>query len=130
MPVFRRWQLYDPVLDDTYAFEVGPNTGGSPQRTRTITVTPTTASDGVSLYFQGQETVPTIEFKGTGLSKAQYEAFITWFTKKYLVLLTDDFNRQMQVYLESFEPVRAPLSHHPWRFTYTAKARVFDTVYP
>lgn len=128
MPV-SRWRLYDPILNQTYVFEVNPSAEGSPGRTRNLTANDsssnTLASDGTPLIYEGAEDIATMPLKGVCLTKSAYEGMLAWFSKPYLVLLTDDLGRQMQVRLESFKPKRAPLHHHPYRHTYAATVRVF-----
>lgn len=124
VPQFQRWRVDDPITHTSFVFEANPYEGGSTQRTRSITTRPTCASDGTNFYFEGQEDVWAMDLKGKVLTQSQYDNFRLWFAKRYLVLLTDDLGRQMQVYLEQWNPKRASLRHHPYRVDYTMKIKV------
>lgn len=120
------WKFVDGETGAVYVFEANGNAGGTPFRSRAITNVPTTAPDGVALNFQGEETVPTMNFQGTLRTKTQYDAFNTWYKKRRPFILVDDLGRGMVVYFEKWEPKRASTFHLPYRFTYTATFRVLS----
>ncbi len=122
--LLRRWRFDDPVTHEFFEFMINPNDGGSPTRKRALTPQATSASDGTSLVFGGQEEVWSTELKGVVRDKVQLEALLHWYQKRYTVLLTDDLGRVQQIYIEQFSPKRAPLHHTPYRHTYTMRLRI------
>jgi hypothetical protein len=121
-----RWAFYDPLVLETYTFEVNPNDGGSPQRKKNFSYQNTAAPNGKSLMFQGRDDTKTISFSGTLLTQAQYDTFGTWFEKSHQIRLTDDLSRQFWIVITSYAPKRVRAVTHPWKHTYSIDATVVD----
>lgn len=121
-----RWLFEDPVTLDSYEMEVNPSSGGSPNYTKKITYENTSAPDGKVIVFEGRDEVRKLEFSGTILTEAQFNAFVTWWEKRYQVSVTDDLGRVFSIILESFDPTRERAIHYPWKHSYRVNATIVD----
>ncbi len=97
-------------------------------RTKVLTVHSTTAADGTALVFQGATATPTGEASGVLETKAQYDAFVSWWGLRRPVLLTDDTGRTQSIYIESFTPTSAATRRSPYRCKYVLKWQVLDVL--
>ena len=125
MPVVR-WEFEDPVTLDTYEFEINPSSGGSPAYQKSFQYQATAAEDGKTLIFEGRDQVQKINFSGTILTEEHFNAFITWWQKRYQVNITDDLGRTFSIVLESFTPTRERAVLHPWKHSYEVSATIVD----
>lgn len=121
-----KWKFDDPVTSASYTFDINPVAGGSPNYTKKFNYTNTAAPNGKVLVFEGQDDVQKIDFNGTILEQAQYDAFVTWWRKRYQIKVTDDLLREFMIVIESFEPTRVRARSHPWKHTYNVKATILD----
>lgn len=121
-----RWSFFDPNTDTTYDFEVNPNAGGSPGRSRKMIYTPTAAADGKTLAFEGRADPRTFDFSGVILHQSQYEAIDSWAEIRNQIKITDDLAREFWVVFESWVPKRERARHFPWKHSYTAKVTILD----
>lgn len=121
-----RWVFEDPVLLETEVFDVNPSAGGSPGYEKNFLFQETTAPDGKTLIFEGQDAPQNLAFSGTILDQAQYEMFREWFSKRYQIKVTDDLGRQFMILIKSFKPERVRARSHPWKHTYTVEAAILD----
>lgn len=121
-----RWTLYDPVEIVTYTFGLNPNDGGSPQAKKRVNYQNTSAPDGMTLIYEGQDEVMQIPWSGTLLTQAEYEALWEWWDKRRQLLLTDDLGRQFWIYIQTFEPRRVRAATAPWKHTYSVTAVILD----
>lgn len=121
-----RWTFEDPNTLETYTFAINPNEGGSPQYSKKFEYRNTSAPDGKVIVFEGRDDPQTIEFSGTLLTQAQYDAFVTWWDKRYQVKITDDLGREFWIEIESFSPKRERAVHYPYKHSYTIKAIIVD----
>lgn len=121
-----RWTLTDPTDDTSYTFEINPNDGGSPAHKKNFKSQGTTAPAGRTLLFEGADDPQQLQFKGTVLSQAQYEAMVLWWSKRYQITLTDDLGRSFPIYITEFTPERKRSRSHPWRHDYTVTALILD----
>lgn len=115
-PGLPRWRFYDSVVDETYVFEINPDSGGSPTYGKRV-VKSTTQADRSSLIIEGSPPAQNIDFSGVSLTQTQLEAFVNWFNRRRPIKLTDDLGRQWTVYIRSVEPDRKrnlsePYEHH------------------
>jgi hypothetical protein len=53
---------------------------------------------------------------------------VTWFEKRRVIRLTDDFERQFNVYIEAFSPKRKRSVQYPWRHDYDLSLIVLEQV--
>jgi hypothetical protein len=113
-----RWLIEDPAGADTYSFSINPAEGGSPVYEKNITEESTAAPNGKTLLFEGLDSPQKLEFSGTILEEAQYNAFVSWFQKRRQVKLTDDLGRVYWVYITSFKPKRERAVHYPCKHSY------------
>jgi hypothetical protein len=121
-----RWSFFDPNTNTTYSFEINPNAGGSPGRSRKLTYTPTASAQGKTLAFEGRADPQRCDFSGVVLTEAQYNAFDTWAQISNQVRITDDLGRQFWIVIESWLPKRERARHYPWKHSYEAKAVIVD----
>lgn len=121
-----KWTLYDPVLTETYAMEINPSEGGSPQRRKSVNTKATAAPDGKLLVFEGRDDPQELEWKGVILSQDHYEELNSWFDKRRQVMLTDDLGREFWVYITHFEARRQRAIHYPYKHEYTMRALILD----
>lgn len=121
-----RWSFYDPFTTDTYVFEINPNDGGSRQFKRNFAYQNTAAADGKTLVFEGRAQQQSVDFSGTLLTQAQFDAFQTWWAKGNQILMTDDLGRASWIVIEEFTPKRVRAVQYPWKHTYNIKATVVD----
>lgn len=121
-----RWTLYDPLELVTYTFAINPKGGGTPPRKKRVGYQNTSAPDGKTIVFEGQDEPRTISCEGTILDQAMLDALVEWFDKRYQVLLTDDLGREMWVYITSFEPKRVRNAERRWKHEYTLQATIVD----
>lgn len=123
-----RWTFEDPVEGETYVFHINPREGGSPSYDKTITEQNTTAPDGKTLLFEGQDQVQTLEWSGAILEQAHYDAYITWWRKRRQIKLTDDLGREYWIYITSFKPSRKRSRERAWRHDFTFSAIILDWI--
>lgn len=116
-----RWTFYDPTNSTTYTFPINPSEGGSPIHKKTMTYQNTLSPGGRVLIFEGQTEAQEVEFSGTILDQAQYDAMVLWFNKRHQIRLTDDLGRQFNIYITEFTPKRERAYHHPWKHSYSVK---------
>lgn len=121
-----KWTFYDPLVPETYVFEVNPNSGGTPRRKKNFSYQNTAAPDGKTLMFQGRDDPEMLAFSGVLLSETQLDAFNDWFDKQHQIRITDDLNREFWAVITSFEPDRQRARSHPWKHSYKCEATVLD----
>lgn len=123
-----RWKFFDPILDDNFEFPINPSDGGLPSYEKNISGEMTTARDGKRILFEGTSQPMDISFSGTLLEIEDFNWFISWYNKKYQVLLTDDLGNDTWVYLTQFTPKRKRSFQHDWAISYEAKMSIVDWV--
>jgi hypothetical protein len=121
-----RWQFFDPVASETYVFALNPNEGGSPSYDKTITQQSTSAPDGKTLLFEGQDQVQTLEWSGAILEQAHHEKYVEWFQKRRQIRVTDDLGRVMWIYITSYKPTRLRTVEKPWRHNFDVSAIILN----
>lgn len=121
-----RWVFEDPVTLETYNFAVNPSQGGTPGLKKTINYANTSAPNGKVVVFEGRDEVQRLEFSGTILEEAEYNAFMTWADKRYQIVMTDDLGRSFSLIIESFEAQRQRAIHYPWKHSYSVSALIVD----
>lgn len=126
MPSRIAWQFYDPVEDETYYWEINPNEGGYPDRTKNISYQSTSGPNGQTVAFEGRQNPMTMQFSGTILSQSQFDTLASWYEKGNQIRLTDDLNRSFWIYIKSFQPRRVRARSAPWKHTYTIEAILLD----
>jgi len=125
-----RWTFTDNSLATpvSYKFDINPKDGGSPTYQKNIEIQNTLAPGGKVLLYEGQDPVQTVEFTGTILEQAQYEAMILWFSKRHQIQMVDDLGRVYQIYITEFTPRRERAVHHYWKHSYSVKAIIISWV--
>jgi hypothetical protein len=121
-----KWTFTDPVLSETYTFDVNPNAGGTPPLEKSIQYLNTSAPDGKTLAFEGRSTAQTSSFSGTILEESQYTVFEDWYRKRNQIYMTDDLGRSYTIYITKFEAQRVRARSHPWKHTYTVTYFILD----
>lgn len=125
MPAVVRWTFYDPLVPETYTFEINPKEGGTPVYKRNFAYRTTAAQDGRTIVFEGRDQPQQITWSGIILTEAHLNAYITWYGKKNQIQLTDDLGRTFWIVIESFEPKRT-YSRNFWRHEYSVTATIID----
>ena len=120
------WEFYDPVADETYRWEINPNEGGFPQRTKNISYQSTSGPSGQTIAFEGRQSPLTFQFSGTILTQNHFETLNSWYEKGNQIRLTDDLGRVFWIYIKTFQPQRQRSAHTPWKHTYTIEALLLD----
>lgn len=113
------WVFTDLTNSTTYSLPINPRDDGSLQYEKQITYKNTSAPNGKTLIFEGQDQPHNASASGTLLTQAQYDAFVTWFTKRHQIQIVDDLGRTMVVYITAFKPKRKLSRSFPWRHEYT-----------
>lgn len=120
------WVFYDPVEDETYSFEINPNEGGTPERTKNLTYQATAAPNGRVIAFEGMDAPEEINVSGTLLSQDQFDALNSWYDKRNQIQLTDDLGREFWVYIKSLRLQRVRSINYPWRHSFDITMMVLD----
>jgi hypothetical protein len=120
------WEFYDPVGNETYNWEINPNDGGYPSRSKNISYEATAAPNGQTLAFEGRESPASLSFSGTILTESQFNTLNDWYLKRNQIRLTDDLGREFWIYIKSFNPTRVRSINYPWRHNYSIEAIVLD----
>lgn len=126
MPAVVKWTFFDPVTSETYTFDINPNTGGSPPYKKKMAYENTTAPDGKTLMFEGQDEVQQLEWSGVILSEDQHNKYIEWWQKRRQIQVTDDLGRQYWVYLTSYAPKRERARSYPWKHQIEVSATIVN----
>ncbi len=121
-----RWTLSDPVTSATYVFHINPASGGAPQYKKTTGHQSTTAPGGNVLRWEGADEPQVLSIQGTILEEAHYQAMVTWWQKRYPVVLTDHIGRSMTIYITEFLPETAWVGTHPFRHKFTMSYTVLS----
>lgn len=124
-----RWTLYDPVELVTYTFGMNPVEGGSPEAKKRVNYMNTSAPDGLTIIYEGQDEVMLIPWSGTLLTQAEFDALWQWWDKRRQLLLTDDLGREYWIYIQTFVPKRVRAATAPWKHTYTVTAVILSWDY-
>lgn len=127
MPVVR-WLFEDPNTLDAYTFAVNPSEGGSPSYQKTFSTSTTSAPDGNVVLFEGRDAPQRFQFSGVLFTQAEFNAFVTWWEKRYQITVTDDLGRTFSIVIESFSPTRKRARSHPWKHDYQVTAVVVNWV--
>lgn len=118
-----RWRFIDPVNNDIYYFTVNPSTNpttaGSAGRLKSIAYTTLRNADSKTLVFKKSGESRKVQITGSITSSDQLYQLETWAKKRYPVRLRDDLERELEVYVESFEPRREHKVNMPYYHTYT-----------
>lgn len=114
------WTLTDnstgsPVV---YSFPVNPNTFQSPGRQASISQESTTAPNGTTILFQGQDKAPTGSFGGAIMSASMLADIQTWANKWYVLTLTDDQSRTWDILITGLSLDRLRRATNQNRFNY------------
>ncbi len=88
-----RWKFYDAVGNIEITLPINPKEGGSPSYKKNIQTQATTAPNGNTIIFEGQDEVKTYEWSGVILEQSHYQLLVTWFEKRRQIRITDDLNR-------------------------------------
>lgn len=121
-----RWDFFDPSTSQTYEFEINPNAGGSPSYEHNYQYVNTAAPDGKVLVYEGRDSPKKLNFSGTLLTQTHFEAFVTWWSKKHQITVTDDLNRTFTILIDKFTPRREKASRSPWKHSYEVEATIVD----
>jgi len=113
------WIFTDNVLVESYAFEINPNDDGSLQYEKAVSYKNTSGGSGQTVAFEGRDAPYATTFSGSILTEAQYNAMVTWFSKRYPIDIEDDLGRQFTIYITKFSPKRKRSREYPWRHEYS-----------
>jgi len=121
-----RWQLYDPVADQTLIFAHNPATMTSMAQPHTTKSLATSPIDGKVRSARTPDKPFVWSFSGKVRTKAEYDALDAWVNRPNRLQLTDHFGRVHEVLGQHFSPTPVEKSGvpNPWLFAYTV-----DTLY-
>lgn len=122
-----RWRFTDTVTSAVYTFAVNPDSGGSPQYRKQLATVQTTAPGGAVILFEGADEPRTGTFSGTILELAHYQAFTTWWAKRYPIVMRDDLGRDQTIYITEFAPERVRSALYPYKHKFTCSYVVLAT---
>ncbi len=121
-----RWKFYDAIGNIEITLPINPKEGGSPSYKKNIQTQATTAPNGNTIIFEGQDEVKTYEWSGVILEQSHYQLLVTWFEKRRQIRITDDLNRVIWVYITEFTPKRQMSYQYPWKHEYSLRALKLD----
>jgi hypothetical protein len=121
-----RWQLYDPVADQTFHFSHNPATMTSMAQPHTTKSLATSPIDGKVRSARTPDKPFVWSFSGKVRTKAEYDALDAWVNRPNRLRVTDHFGRVHEVLGQHFSPTPVEKSGvpNPWLFGYTV-----DTLY-
>ncbi len=120
-----QWTLTDnstgsPVV---MTFDINPNEFEHPGRRSNLLAEVVSAPNGGVVFFQGRDKSRDLTFQGAVLTQSFYDKLDAEKDKHYPLILTDDEGTQWTILFESWTWKRVK-RRNPWRFDYTAKAKV------
>lgn len=124
----QRWTFDDGVEQVT--LPINPKDGGSPEFTKKVAELGTTAPDGIPILFEGSRPAMKEEFSGVLHTQEHYELLWEWWDKSRAVTITDDLDREIVVYFESFQPRRVRSALYPWKHEFSVRALVLQYTHP
>jgi hypothetical protein len=121
-----RWQLYDPVADQTLIFAHNPATMTSMAQPHTTKSLATSPIDGKVRSTRIPDKPFVWSFSGKVRNQADYDALLAWVNRPNRLHLTDHFGRVHDILGQHFSPTPVEKSGvpNPWLFGYT-----IDTLY-
>lgn len=119
-----RWTFATLTGSESDVFEVSPNAQDSPLSSRAMTWD-FHPQLGWSGHREPRAPTPWT-FSGVLHSQAQYDALLTWVSKKVKIVITDDRSERLVVRLLKFEPTQEAGQRNAWRMTYTMRALIFE----
>lgn len=122
-----KWTFTDPTDSSVYTFAINPNDGGSPQYKKRVVQVNTTAPNGNVVVYEGADEPLSGSFSGVILDLTQYQAMVTWFSKRYPIMVEDDLGREQTIYITEFTPKRERARSHPYKHSYTVSYVVLGT---
>jgi hypothetical protein len=105
---------------------LNPDAGGTPEYKKTLTYVNTSAPDGKTLIFEGQDETQRLSWSGTLYTEEHFNAYVEWWQKRRQIQVTDDLGRSFWIYLVSFTPRRVRVSTRPWKHEYEVEAIIVD----
>lgn len=113
-----RWELYDPVVPETYVFPLNPRTMDNIHVERNITGGTTTAVNGLTLVTEGNVQPLPWGFNGRTYDAAHYAALLAWKNKPYRVRVTDHFGRSFWIAPRGFDTTAITRMNVYWAHEY------------
>jgi hypothetical protein len=113
-----RW-TFDDGAGTTYTVPINPKTMSKLRAARAISTKVTTAVTGQALFFEGQRPPQQINFAGTLIDKAHYDALDWWTYNTGRITITDHFLRKLSVVHTDFDAEPKYTTQYYWRHDYT-----------
>lgn len=130
------WELYDPILDETYYMPVNPyEDAGSHSITKTVGYAAQAGmyqdvleNDQIStILMSAQQALEPFSYVGRTYTELEHSKLEEWAAKDYPIYLTDDLGRIWLVMIESFAPRRMPtMKNKPYKHEYTLSGYVLQ----
>jgi hypothetical protein len=116
-----RWQLHDPVANQTLVFSHNPATMASMAQPHTTKALAKSPIDGKVRSSRTPDKPFTWSFNGKLRTQDEYDALEAWVNRPNRLQLTDHFGRVHEVLGQRFSPTPVEKSggHNPWLFHYT-----------
>lgn len=122
-----RWQLIDPMTDESYVMPINPDSMG-PLSKKARTLTHGRGPYGVTSLQQTPKEL-SFDWGGAIRSQAHYDALLAWASKSNAVIVTDHVGRQFRIFITDFQPTdRTPIPRAPKRWRYTMKSKLLEAL--
>ena len=125
-----KWQLYDPVADQTLVFTHNPlsmTSMAQPHVTKSVATSPI---DGRVRSFRSPDKPFVWSFSGKVRKSADYAALLAWAARPNHLHLTDHFGRVHDILCQQFAPTPVEKSGNGngWLFAYTVNTLYFRRI--
>lgn len=113
-----KWEIYNPVTEETTRFDMNPAEGGSPSYNKNMTYNDRSGPNSGIIAFEGEPAPLEYEVSGVLLQESQYNFFKNIWDLQHQVRLTDDLGRVFWIYVTSVQFRRIRRANHPWAHEY------------
>ena len=125
-----RWQIYDPVADETLTFAHNPASMTSMAQPHATKSMPASPIDGKVRALRVPDKPFVWSFSGKLRTQVEYDALLAWVNRPNRLHLTDHFGRVHDVLGQHFSPMPVEKSggRNPWLFAYTIDCLYFRRI--
>lgn len=112
----------------TYTWEINPNDGGAIAWQKNFFNAPVSGPNVMPIIQEGGLGTATLSFSGIILTRSHYEVMEFWYSKRILILLKDDLNREYLGVFSTWTPKRERHSSNFWFHSYDAQFTVMEYI--